>query len=126
MGVSIGTSYTSLHPLTASASARLMTAAAVRAVIDFLEELVILANELVVGLELERPLVRFPCLLELTLVLVGDRQVVEGRRVVRVDLRGLLPTVNRLPPETSLRDRNSELDVLLRLVSRVSLGQRRR
>ena len=57
MGVSIGTSYTSLHALTVSASARLATAAAVRAVIDFLEELVILANELVVGLELERALV---------------------------------------------------------------------
>src|SRR6516165_809312 len=98
MGVSIGTSYTSLHPLTASASARLMTAAAVRAVIDFLEELVILANELVVGLQLERALVCFARLLELALVLVGHRQVVEGRRMVGVDLVGLLPTVKRFPP----------------------------
>src|SRR4029079_3304111 len=125
MGVSIGTSYTSLHALTVSASARLATTAAVRAVIDFLEELVILANELVVGLELERALVRLARLLELALVLVRDRQVVERRGVVGVDLRGLLPPVNRFPPEALLRDGDPELDVLLRGFPRV-LGRRGR
>src|SRR5437762_1261452 len=109
----------SLHALTVSASARLAAAAASRAVIDFLEELVVLADELVVWLELERPLVGFSRLLELAFVFVGDSQVVESSRVVRIDLRGLLPTVNRLPPEPLLRDGNAELDVFPGVVAGV-------
>ena len=48
---------------------------------------------------------------ELTLVFVRDGEVVEGGRVGRVDLHGSFPAVDRLAPETALRDVDPEFDL---------------
>ena len=69
-------------------------------VIDFLEKLVVLTDLSIVRVELDRFLVRLARLVELALVLVGDREIVERRRVGRVELRSLFPAV-RSPRATS-------------------------
>jgi hypothetical protein len=78
----------------------------------------------VVRLELERALVRVARLVELSFVLVADRQIVERRCVGGVDLDRLFPAVNRLAPEAALGDRDPEGDLFLRVAPRV--GERRR
>ena len=97
--------------------------AGARAVIDFLEELEVLTNLRVVGLELERLLVGLARLVELAFVLVGDREVVERGGVGRIDLDRSFPAVDGFAPEAALRDADAERDLLLRVAPRV--GERR-
>ena len=59
-----------MHALTPSASAKLAAAAASRAVIDFLEELVVLPDHLVLGIELQRAFIGLARLVELNLFIV--------------------------------------------------------
>src|SRR5262245_21762183 len=63
-------------------------------VIDFLEELEVLLDLGVVGLEGDGFFVRLASFVQLSLVFVGDCEVVEGRRVGRVEFDGLLPAIN--------------------------------
>ena len=90
-----------------------------RPVIDFLEQLVVLTDLRVVRIELERFLVRLARFVELTFVLVGDRQVVERGGVGRVDLDGFFPAVDGFAPEAALRDVDAELDLRLGVAARV-------
>src|SRR2546422_784194 len=133
IGVSTGTSYTSTphaaasaaHTRAAPATARLLFVFRLnRAVIDFLEQIVVLANLRVVRIERQRFFVRPARLVELSLVLVGDAEVVEGRGVFRVELDGLFPAVNGLAPEPPLGDVDAELHLLPSVGSAV--GQQRR
>src|SRR5437762_3477385 len=87
--------------------------AAAGPVIDFLEELVVLLNLRVVRIELERPLVGLARLFELPFVLVRNREIVEGRRIARIELGGFLPAVDRFAPEPALRDVDAEFDLRL-------------
>src|SRR5262249_35952561 len=89
-------------------------------IIDFLEKLVVLSDLGIVRVELERFFVRFARFLELTLVLVGNREIVVGGGVGRIDLDRLLPPVDRLAPEAALRDVDPEFHLGLRVASRVS------
>src|SRR5262245_49886661 len=109
-------------PTVASANLRLVFART-RAVIDFLEELVILSHLRIVRVEFERFLVRLARLVQLPLVLVRDREIVVRSRVGRIDLHRLLPAVDGLAPEAALRDVDPELDLGLGVASRV--GERR-
>src|SRR5687768_13310972 len=95
-----------------------------RAVIDFLEEFVILFDERVIRLELQRLLVGGAGLIKLAFVLVGNRQVVVRGGVGRINLRRAFPAVNRLAPQAARRDGNTEFDLLLGVAARVG-GQRR-
>ena len=61
-------------------------------IIDFLEELVVLANLRIVRIDLERFLVGLARLVELPFVFVADGEVVEGGDVVRVDLGRPFPS----------------------------------
>src|SRR5262249_60894722 len=87
-----------------AASASLRSFFCTRAVIDFLEQLVVLADLRIVRIELDRFFVRFAGLVELTLVLVRDREVVVGGGVRLVELDRLLPAVDRFAPEAAHRD----------------------
>ena len=49
-------------------------------------------------------------------MLIRDREVVECRGVGRIQLGGAFPAVNRLSPQSALRDLNPEFDLLLGLV----------
>src|SRR6267378_8538055 len=95
-------------PPTASANLRFVFSRT-RAVIDFLEELVVLSHLRVVRVEFERLLVRFARLFELALVLVGNREIVEAGGVGRVDFHGFFPAVDSFAPEAALRDVDAEL-----------------
>ena len=55
-------------------------------------------------------------------MLVAHRQIVERRRVGRVDLRGPLPAVQRLFPQAALRDGDAELHLGLGVRPRVGVG----
>src|ERR1700687_4680976 len=90
-----------------------------RAVIDFLEELKVLPNLHVVGVEVERFFVGLARLVELAFVLVRDGEVVMGGGVRRIDFDRLLPAVDRFPPETALRDADAERALLLRVAAGV-------
>src|SRR5262245_33434610 len=105
-------------PTVARANLRLVFART-RAVIDFLEELVVLSHLRIVRVELECLLVRLARLFELALVLVRDRQIVVRRGVGRIDLDRLFPAVDGFPPEAALRDVDAELDLGLGVASRV-------
>src|SRR4029078_9109825 len=94
-----------------------------RPVIDFLEELVVLFDQSVVWLQLQRLFIRDSRLFEIALMLVRNGEVVECLRVFGVDLYSPLPPVNRLAPQTPLCDRDAELDLLFCVGARVS-GQR--
>src|SRR5438477_2043112 len=115
IGVSMGISkYEGPHATAAAASmaatltnARLLALrvfSRARAVIDFLEELEVLTNLRVIGLEVERFFVSLARFVELAFVLVGDREVVMGGGVRRIDLDRLFPPVDGFAPETPLRD----------------------
>src|SRR2546429_936549 len=95
-----------------------------RPVIDFLEQIVVLTNLDVVGIKSERLIVGGTRFLELALVLVRNRQIVEGGGVRRVDLDRLLPTIDGLPPEAELRNADAEGDLLFRVAA--SIGKRGR
>ena len=101
IGVSIGTSYSSLpHAIASTAqpaarppSTRLRLVFLLsRAVIDFFEELVVLTDLRIVRLERQRLLVGLARLVELPFVFVGNGQVVERRGVGRIELDGLFPS----------------------------------
>src|SRR5918996_3057444 len=94
-------------------AARLLSVRASRAVIDFLEQFVVLFDERVVRLELQRLLVRRASLVELAFVFVRNRQIIVRRRVGGINLRGALPAVDRLAPQPALRNGNTEFDLLL-------------
>ena len=89
------------------------------AVIDFLEQVVVLPDERIVGLERERLLVRGSGLRQLTLVLVGHREVVERCGVGGIELGGAFPAVDRLMPEPALRHLDAEFDLFLGIASLV-------
>src|SRR5215831_2455626 len=110
----------------AAASPALLILRLARAVIDFLEELVVLAYLSVVRLELERLLVRLARFVELPLMLVGDREVVVRRGIGRIDLNCFLPTVNGLAPQPLLCDIDAERHLRARLAARVSKSGRRK
>src|SRR5437899_8644681 len=90
-----------------------------RPVIDFLEQLVVLTDLSVVRIELEGTLVRLAGFVELTFVLVRNRQVVERGGVRRVDLGGFFPAVDGFAPEAALRDVDAEFDLRLGVAARV-------
>ena len=98
-----------------------------RAVIDFLEQVVVLPNERIVGFELEGFFVGLSRLCQLTFVLVGHGEVIERCGVGWIKLGGVFPTVDRLFPQTLLRDLDPELHLLLGLTPLVGprCGNRR-
>src|SRR5512138_3419696 len=98
MGVSTGTSYSSAphdavnaaHTTARPASASLASVFLLsHAVIDFLEQIVVLADLRVVRLELQRLVVRLARLVEQAFVFVRDREIVVGGGVLRIELDGL-------------------------------------
>ena len=114
-----------MHPASAptSARSRLPTVFLRGAVIDFLEEIKILPNHRVVRVELESLLVSRAGLVQLSFVLVGDSQVVEGGGVGRIDLGGAFPAIDRLPPQSPLRDLDAELDLFLGIAPLIGSGR---
>src|SRR6266540_2669720 len=98
-------------PAAAAASARLPFFARTRPIIDFLEQLVVLTDLRVVRREFQRLLVRLARFVELAFVLVSDREIVECLGVRRIELDGLFPPIDRLAPQTALRDIDPELDL---------------
>src|SRR3970282_1479528 len=104
-------------------AARLLVSAS-RAVIDFLEQFVVLFDERVVGLELQRLLVRRARLVQFSFVLVRDRQIIVRRRVRGINLRRALPAVDGLAPRAALRHGNAEFHLLLGVAAGV--GRQRR
>src|SRR5688572_6089313 len=91
-----------------------------RAVINFLEELKILSNLKIIGLEFERFFVRLARFIELTFVLVCDREIVEGGRVRRIDFNRLFPAVDGFAPKASLRHADPERHLLFRVAACIS------
>src|SRR6185436_5748360 len=124
-GVSMGTSKKLVHPLTTASRARLAIVAALRAVIDFFEEIVVLANQNVFGIEGERLLIRLARVVETPFVLVTDPEIVPGRGVARIDLGRLFEAVDRLFPETVLRHLVSEVHLRFRVRPGVSVRRLR-
>jgi hypothetical protein len=110
-GVSIGTSKEFVHPPCAARRTRLGIVAALRAVIDFFEEIVVLTDQDVLGVERNRLLVRLARVLEAAFVLVADAQVVPRGGVRRIEFNRLFPAIRRLFPEAILRDLDAELDL---------------
>ena len=98
-----------------------------RAIIDFLEQVVVLPDERIVGVERERFFVRGARLGQLTFVLVGDGEVVERGGVSGIELGGAFPAIDRLFPQTTLRHLDAELHLLFGLTSLVGprIGSRR-
>src|SRR5204862_5645682 len=92
---------------------RLASAPALRAVIDFVEQIVILPNEEVLRVELQRLFVRLLRFFETPLVFERDRQVVPRGRIRRIELHRLLPAIQSLVPQPVLRDLDAELDLRL-------------
>ena len=80
-------------------AARLLSVRASRAVLDFLEQFVVLLDERVVRLELERRLAGGERLVEVAFVLVRDGEVVVRGGVGGINLRRALPAINRLAPQ---------------------------
>src|SRR6185503_21230750 len=98
-------------PQASVASAPLLFFALAGPVIDFLEQLVVLADLRVVRVQFERFLVGLAGLVELPLMLVGNRQIIVGGDVGGIELGGLFPAVNRFAPQAALRDADAELDL---------------
>src|SRR5262249_55033943 len=112
-GVSTGTSTNEAQPAPRSprrsAALRALLALAIALVIGFPEQVVVLLDVDVVGPELHRALVGRSRLVELTLLLVGDGEVVEGGNVVGVELDRLLEPEACFQPEALLGDVDPEL-----------------
>src|SRR5678815_3458630 len=88
---------------------------AVGAVIDFPEQLVVLLDVLIVRIELQCLLVRLACIGQIALVLVGNREIVVGGGVGRIDIGGAFESRDRFAPQVVLGDVDAELHLLLRL-----------
>src|SRR4051812_22047525 len=73
-----------------------------RAVIDFLEQLVILADLRVVRLDRQRFFVCFSRLVEQPFVFVRNREIVVRGSVRRIELDGFLPPVDGFAPQPAL------------------------
>src|SRR4029453_8606032 len=84
------------------------------AVIDFFEEIVVLPDQHVLGIQLDRGVVRLARVVELARMLVSDREIVPGFRVRRIEFDCALPPVLRLTPQPVLRDLDAEIDLFLR------------
>src|SRR6476619_3071314 len=125
-GVSMGTSKKLVHPLTVVNRTRLAIVAALRAVIDFFEEIVVLTNQNVLGIEGDGFFVGLPRVVKTTFVLVTDAEIVPGRGIGRIDLDGFFPTVGRLFPEAVLGHVDAEVHLRLRVRPRVGEGRLRR
>ena len=121
MGVSIGISKEFVQAAASRTTTRLLSALTGCAIIDFSEQLVVLLDQGVTGLELERPFIRRARLREIAFMFVSNGQVVVCRCVARIDLGRSFPAIDRLAPEPALRDRDAEFDLLLRIRSRVRL-----
>src|SRR5262245_26610810 len=104
MGVSIGISKEFVQAVASRTTTRLLSALTGRAIIDFSEQLVVLLEQGVAGLELERPFIRRARLREIAFVFIRNGQVVVGGSVARIDLRCTFPTVDRFAPEPALRN----------------------
>src|SRR3954465_12534930 len=98
-GVSIGTSKKLVHALVNVRRTRLAIVAALRAVIDFFEQIVVLSNEDVLGIECDRFFVRLARVLESAFVLVPNPQVVPGGCVSGIRFGGLFPAIDGFFPE---------------------------
>ena len=102
--------------------------AAFRAVIDFFEQIVVLPDHARCSDRARAPsrTPSAPC--RTALVLVGDREVVPGGGVGRIDLDRLLPAVDGFAPEPFCATLIAELDLRLRVAARVGVqrqdGQR--
>src|SRR5207249_4992932 len=96
----------------------LLIALASRAVIDFLEELVVLLDRGVGGRELQRLLVRPTGLVQLAFVFVSNSEVIVRFGVARIDLDGALPTIDCLTPEAACGHCDTKLNLLLGVVAR--------
>src|SRR2546428_13208514 len=105
-------------PTAASANLRFVFSRT-RAVIDFLEELVVLSHLRVVRVEFERLLVRLARLFELALVLVGNREIVERGGVGRVDFTRFFQAVVRLEPKAALAPVDYDLSLCFPFASLV-------
>src|SRR4026208_1424669 len=118
-GVSRGTWKKLVHPPSAASTTRLAIVAALRAVIDFFEEIVVLTNQDVLGIERNRLLVRLARVVEPSLVFVADAEIVPRRCVGGVDFRRLLPPEQGFLPQTTLRDLDAKAHLRLRVGARV-------
>src|SRR3954468_15368113 len=103
-GVSIGTSKKLVHALVNVSRTRLAIVAALRAVIDFFEEIVVLTNQDVLRIERDRFLVCLARILESAFVLVANPEVVPRCSIRRIELDRLLPAIHRFFPEPVLSD----------------------
>src|SRR5262245_47312585 len=126
MGVSIGISNEFVQATTTTAAPRLASRLTRRAIIDFLKELVVLFDQRVAGLELERLLVRRSRFRQVAFVFVRDGQIVVRGGVGRIDLGRTLPAVDRLSPQPALRDGDAELHLFLRVRTGVRCKRRGR
>src|SRR6185436_7702643 len=124
-GVSIGTSKKLVHALVNVSRTRLAIVATLRAVIDFFEQIVVLANQHIFRIERHGLLVRLACLLESPFMLVPNPEIVPGCRVGGIDLDGFFPAIRRFLPETVLRDLDAEVDLRLRVRTRIRECRRR-
>src|SRR5262249_8753279 len=117
IGVSTGTSVSDAPQPAAAAHTKVRPASASlafvlllrHAVIDFLEQIVVLPDLRVVRIEFQRFVVRLPGLFELPFVLVRNRQVVVRRGVLRVEFDGFFPAIDRFTPQPALRDVDAEI-----------------
>src|SRR5262245_59547510 len=134
MGVSTGTSYNvapqpsvvaQTRPMPASASLAFVLLLS-HAVIDFLEQIVVLAALGVVRFEFECLVVRFPRFFKLAFVFVRDGEIVVGGRVARVELDGFFPAIDGFAPETALRDVDAEINLRARFIALVGECRRRK
>src|SRR5688572_32711938 len=86
MGVSIGISNELVQATATSTAARLLSRLTRRAIIDFLKQLVVLLDQRVARLELERLLVGGSRLRQVPFVLVRNGEIVVRGGVGRIDL----------------------------------------
>src|SRR3982751_3076384 len=122
-GVSMGTSKKLVHALVNVSRTRLAIVAALRAVIDFFEQIVVLSDKDVLRVECDGFFVRLARVFEAPFVLVSNPQVVPGSGVSGIRFRRLLPAVHGFFPESVLRDLDAE--VHLRLRARSCVGEHR-
>src|SRR4051812_41611147 len=113
-GVSMGTSKKLVHALVNVSRTRLAIVAALRAVIDFFEQIVVLSNQDVLRVERDSFFVGLARVLESAFVLVSNPQVVPGGRVARIRFGRFLPAVDGFFPEAVLRDLDAEVHLRLR------------
>src|SRR3954464_11190809 len=88
-GVSMGTSKKLVHALVNVSRTRLAIVAALRAVIDFFEQIAVLSDEAVVRVVWESFFVRLARVFEAPFVLVSNPQVVPGGGVSGIRVRRL-------------------------------------